>query len=110
MMSKRGSLPTTMIAPSMIKRESLHEPGSDWRISVIETKPEGNTPSDIPAISPDKRVRKFVGTGLGGGPHDLMISAIKQDRIGLPGQDSDGELDFVVEESGMMGEEDLKDL
>ena len=39
-----------------------------------------------------------------------MISAIKQDRIGLPGQDSDGEFDAVIEESGMMDREDLKDL
>lgn len=41
-----------------------------------------------------------------------MISAIKQDRIGLPGQDSDGdgEFDQIIEESGMMDHEDLKNL
>lgn len=110
LMTKRGSVPCQMVPPSMIKRESMHAPSGDWRISIIEPKPEDNTPSDVPpAISPDKKVRKFVGTGLGG-PSDLMISAIKQDRIGLPGHDSDGDLDFVVEESGMMDRDDLKDL
>lgn len=103
-----------MVSPSMIKRESIAEPGTDWRISVIETKPEreASTPTEFPApSSPDKRMRKFVGTGMGSsGPNDLMISAIKQDRIGLPGHDSDGELDFVVEESGMMDKDDLNDL
>jgi len=44
------------------------------------------------------------------GASNLMISAIKQDRIGLPGQDSDGEFDQIIEESGMMDHEDLKNL
>jgi len=52
-------------------------------------------------------MKKFVGHN---GGDNLMISAIKQDKIGLPGQDSDGELDFVIEESGMINEEDLNDL
>ena len=39
-----------------------------------------------------------------------MISAIKQDRIGLPGHDSDGDFDAVIEESGMIDQEDLKNL
>ena len=39
-----------------------------------------------------------------------MISAIKQDKIGLPGQDSDGEFDAVIEESGMIDKDELKDL
>lgn len=52
-------------------------------------------------------MKKFVGNY---GKDNLMISAIKQDKIGLPGQDSDGELDFVVEESGMINEDELNDL
>ena len=50
-------------------------------------------------ISPDRKVRKFVGAS---GPSNLLISAIKQDRIGLPGHDSDGDFDAVIEESGMI--------
>ena len=64
-------------------------------------------PPDSRTLSPDKRMKKFVGHN---GRDNLMISAIKQDKIGLPGQDSDGELDFVVEESCMINEDDLNDL
>ena len=111
MAAKRGSVPISTAPPTLTKMQSMNEPANDWRISVIEAKQEGNTPSDVPpAISPDKRVRKFVGTGMGGAGADMMISAIKQDRVGLPGQDSDGELDFVVEESGMIDKDDLNHL
>ena len=50
--------------------------------------------------------------GAGGTNGDLLISAIKQDKLGLPGQDSDVEADFeaVIEESGFVDQEDLKKL
>lgn len=57
------------------------------------------------ALSPDNRMRRFVGK-----QDDLMISAIKQDRIGLPGQESDGDFDAVIEESGFVDREDLNNL
>jgi len=88
-------------------RKEASDP-NDWRISMIDPKSNADTPSDAPPISPDKRVRKFVGNY--GFKDNLMISAIKQDKFGLPGQDSDGEMDFIVEESGMINEEDLNDL
>ena len=61
-------------------------------------------------ISPDRRMKRCIGAG--GFNDDLLISAIKQDKIGLPGQDSDGEAEFdaVIEESGLMDREDLKKL
>ena len=40
----------------------------------------------------------------------MMISAIKQDKIGLPGHDSDGDFEAVIEESGFVDREDLKNL
>ena len=59
-------------------------------------------------VSPDRRMRRFVGNQ----GNDLLISAIKQDKIALPGQDSDGEADFdaVIEESGFVDREDLNHL
>ena len=39
-----------------------------------------------------------------------MISAIKQDRIGLPGHESDGDFDAVIEESGFVDRGDLNNL
>jgi len=39
-----------------------------------------------------------------------MISAIKCDKLNLPGQDSDAEFEAVIEESGMMSKEDLREL
>jgi len=42
----------------------------------------GSGQTDGENISPDRRVKRFVGSH---GASNLMISAIKQDRIGLPG-------------------------
>ena len=97
-------------------RKEPEDPANDWRISVIEPNsgaPSSGanpsmpfSPTDQPenGLSPDRRVRKFVGTG------DLMISAIKTDKVGLPGQDSDDEFPAVIEESGMIDKEELKEL
>ena len=57
-------------------------------------------------FSPDRKMHRFVGQGA----DHMMISAIKQDKIGLPGQDSDGDFDAVIEESGFVDREDLKNL
>ena len=95
----------------MLRKSDVGSEPNDWRISVIEPK-SGQTPmtvSEEPSSgkSPEIKLKKFVGLNPGS---DMMISAIGKDKIGLPGQDSDGEFDAVIEESGMMDREDLKDL
>ena len=103
---------TASAQKSQDKKEAA-EPVNDWRISIISHKAEENKMmtdrdsmgGDPLALSPDNRMRRFVGK-----QDDLMISAIKQDRIGLPGQESDGDFDAVIEESGFVDREDLNNL
>ena len=69
------------------------------------------TPSDDPSSGGNSypkeiKLKKFVGMHQGS---DMMISAIGNDKPGLPGQDSDGEFDAVIEESGMIDREDFND-
>jgi len=66
------------------------------------------TPSDEPSSGnqPGIKRKKLIGMNTGS---DLMISAIGNDKIGLPGQDSDGEFDAVIEESGIIDKDDFND-
>ena len=52
----------------------------DWRLSAIEPNKDDLPDTEPLGISPDPKLRRFVGTQA-----DMMISAIKQDRLGLPG-------------------------
>ena len=95
--AKRGSVPTTgslgnfattQAFGSNIRKSNAGEEPNDWRISLIEPK-EAKTPATpatpmSPSDNPSepKKVKKFVGMHQGS---DMMISAIGQDKIGLPG-------------------------